>query len=80
MAVAAYQHAVVVRVLRAMCTYPDATSVAKLRAYLGVRMGDANGAVAYILQSGFAKPGTRGKPYHLTEAGCAFLMAHEATP
>ena len=60
-------------VLKAMQDYPAATSITRLRAYVGLRTGVVSDAVARILRGGWAVEGKRGQPYTVTEAGLAQL-------
>jgi hypothetical protein len=61
-------------VLQAMQTYPAATSISRLRPYVGLRTEDVSAAVARILRAGWATEGTRGQPFTLTTAGAAWLQ------
>ena len=62
-----------VAVLRAMRDYPAATSVARLRPYVGQRTEIVSESVARILRANLALAGKRGQPYTLTDAGLARL-------
>jgi KaiC/GvpD/RAD55 family RecA-like ATPase len=62
-------------VLQAMHDYPAATSIAKLRPYVGQRTELVADAVARILRSHLAVEGKRGQPYTITEAGFVRLNA-----
>lgn len=59
--------------LKAMRDYPTATSITRLRPYVGQRTEMVSGAVARILRAKLATEGKRGQPYTLTEAGVASL-------
>jgi hypothetical protein len=60
-------------VLGAMRRYPSATSIARLRPYVGQRTELVSAAVGRILRANLAVEGKRGEPYTLTEAGVACL-------
>jgi hypothetical protein len=72
-AVEATLHEIDLVVLRAMRDYPAATSIARLRPYVGQRTGLVSDAVARILRASLALEGKRGQPYTLTDAGRARL-------
>lgn len=56
-------------VLKAMRDYSDATSIARLRTYVGLRTGVVTDSVARILRAGWAVEGKRGQPYSVAEVG-----------
>ena len=58
-------------VLKAMVDFPAATSIARLRPYVGLRTGVVTDAVGRILRAGWAVEGPRGQPYTVTAAGRA---------
>jgi hypothetical protein len=64
-------------VLQAMQAYPDATSISRLRPYVGLRTEDVSAAVARILRAGWATEGKRGQPYTVTAAGEARIRREE---
>jgi uncharacterized protein YjhX (UPF0386 family) len=61
-----------------MRDYPAATSIARLRPYVGQRTEQVNEAVARILRGKLALEGKRGQPYTLTDAGLARLNGTES--
>lgn len=65
-------------VLRAMRDYPAATSIARLRPYVGLRTDAVSESVARILRAKLAREGKRGQPYKLTKAGHTRLKATES--
>lgn len=65
-------------VLRAMRDCPAATSIARLRSYVGGRMEVVSAAVARILCAKLAIEGKRSQPYTLTEAGLALLNGDQS--
>ena len=72
-AVEVEHHDTDLKVLRAMQDYPAATSMGRLRAYVGLRTGVVSDAVGRILRAGWAVEGKRGQPFTITEAGQARL-------
>jgi hypothetical protein len=70
---AATDRAADLAVLRAMRDYPAATSIARLRPYVGQRTGHVSDAVARLLRQHLALAGKRGEPFTLTDAGRAAL-------
>ena len=66
-----------IKVLRAMQDYPAATSITRLRPYVGLRTGIVSDSVARILRANWATEGKRGQPYTITEAGHAQLDGEE---
>lgn len=61
------------RVLQAMRDYPTATSISRLRPYIGLQTAAVSDAVARILRAGWATEGRRGQPYTVTDVGIATL-------
>ncbi|MCC7181168.1 MAG: AAA family ATPase [Acidobacteria bacterium] len=61
------------RVLQAMRDYPAATSITRLRPYVGLRTGIVTDAVARLLRAGHVAEGRRGEPYTVTPSGLALL-------
>ena len=61
------------KVLRAMRDYSAATSISKLRSYVGLGMSTVSDTVARLLRAGWVLEGPRGKPYTVTETGRARL-------
>jgi RecA-family ATPase len=72
-AVEATCSAIDLTVLRAMRDYPTATSIARLRPYVGFGSKAVTDAVARILRANLVVEGRRGQPFTLTEAGLARL-------
>ena len=68
-AVAAHDRETDLKVLQAMRDYPTATSITRLRPYVGLRTDAVSASVARILREKLATEGKRGQPYTLTEAG-----------
>jgi hypothetical protein len=58
-----------IAVLRAMHAYPGATSISRLRSYVGLRTEAVSDGVARILRAGSAAEGKRGQPFIVTPAG-----------
>jgi hypothetical protein len=58
-----------VAVLKAMRDFPQATSIARLRRYVGLGTTTVSDAVARILCAGWATEGLRGQPFTITAAG-----------
>jgi hypothetical protein len=77
-AVATAQRETDLAVLRAMATQSTATSVQRLRPYVGLRMELVNEAVGRILRAGWATEGKRGRPFTITEAGLGYLNEQPA--
>lgn len=69
----AANHETDLAVLKAMRDYPAATSITRLRPYVGLRNEVVSAAVARLLRAGLAVDGKRGQPYTVTEAGLAGL-------
>jgi uncharacterized protein YjhX (UPF0386 family) len=65
----AAHHEADLAVLRAMREHPDATSIGRLRPYVGLRMDAVSASVFRILRAGWAEEGRRGMPYRLTQTG-----------
>lgn len=65
-------------VLRAMRDVPAATSISRLRPYVGLRTDAVNASVVRILHAHLAVEGKRGHPYTLTEAGLVLLNGHDS--
>lgn len=66
----AEHHVFDLRTLRTIIERPDmATSQDKLRMVLGVRKAQVADAVTRLVQRGWALPGSRQQPYHVTTAG-----------
>lgn len=66
-------------VLRAMRDHPEATSIKRLRPYVGLGWDAVSDAVARLLRAKLALEGKRSQPYTLTEAGLA-RSVREANP
>jgi RecA-family ATPase len=60
-------------VLKAMRDYPAATSISRLRPYVGLRTEAVSASIARILRAGWAVEGRRGQPFAVTPDGLAHL-------
>ena len=76
--VAAEDRATDTAVLKAMRDHAAATSVRRLRPYLGLRLGVVSDAVDRILCAGLATEGKRGQAYQITMAGHEQLNGGQA--
>jgi hypothetical protein len=65
-------------VLKAMRDYPAATSISKLRPYVGLGSRQVQDAVARLLRGELAVEGKRGHPFVLTPAGLAQLTGGDS--
>lgn len=63
-------------VLKALHDYPAATSISRLRPYVGLRTEIVSASIARILRAGWAIEGRRGQPYTITTGGAARLNGH----